>query len=52
VIGIVIGYEHKSAARVGCGWQLTRAFFTCNALVGGIFLAAVALDLSTNSRFI
>jgi 4-hydroxybenzoate polyprenyltransferase len=51
LIAVVIGYEHKSAARLDVV-AINRAFFTCNALVGGVFLAAVALDLSTNSRFI
>lgn len=48
LIGGAIVYEHKSAARLDVA-GINRAFFACNAFVGLVFLAAVALDLSVRS---
>jgi 4-hydroxybenzoate polyprenyltransferase len=51
LIGGAIVYEHKSAARLDVA-GINRAFFACNAFVGLVFLAAVALDLSVRSPLI
>jgi 4-hydroxybenzoate polyprenyltransferase len=51
LIGGAIVYEHQSAARMDVA-GINRAFFACNAFVGLVFLAAVALDLSVRSRLI
>jgi hypothetical protein len=44
LIALALIAEHRSAARLDLA-GVNRAFFLVNAIVGGVFLAAVGADL-------